>query len=116
MTRPIFLAARPIAVTRTVSAPNISLVRALNLSGRFSQRVATPSLFSRWTKLLIMRLLNAIPPTAAERLKQTGRVRITIGLRLHESQLCLPIGLLGIQYRHETDCPERALAQSKIEC
>src|ERR1700733_1169847 len=100
MTKPIVLVSRAIASTWSSSASNTSLVRAFSFSGRFSHRVAVPLLFSRRTKLFIARLLFAIPPPAAERLKQPRRVGIAIGLRLQQGQSGLGVGLLCVQHGH----------------
>src|SRR5580700_1948079 len=114
MTRPIFLDSRAIALTCTFSASNTSLVRAFNFSGRFNHSVAKPPLFSRRTKSF-MACPPAIPPSSAERLKQTRRVGIAVGLRLDQGQFRLLIGLLRVQHRHPADRPELSLARCKIK-
>ena len=47
----------------------------------------------------ILRHIRAVPPSAAKSLKQCRRVRVAIGLRLHEIDHCLLVALFGIQQR-----------------
>src|ERR1700733_12677462 len=115
MTRPTFLASRPIATTCLFSASNTSLVSAFSFSGRFRGRVVVPPLFSRRTRSLIVRLLRTIPPSAAERLKQAGGVGKAVAFRLDECQLRLLIGLLCNQHCDHADRSQVSLMLSEIE-
>src|SRR5208337_2759589 len=115
MTRPIFLISRARASACSSSASNISFDSAFNLSGRFSVSVATPPLFSRRTKLLIVRLHGTVPPSAAERLKQAGRVGITIRFGLDQGQFREVVSLLCVQHRDQTDRSQFALMLSEIK-
>src|SRR6202035_3693713 len=116
MTRPIVLVSRAIASTWSSSASNTSLVSAFSLSGRFSHRVAVPPLFSRRTKLFIARILFAIPPSATERLKQAGCIRVAIGLGLNQGQFRLGVRLFRVQQGRHADRPQRSLALREIKC
>ena len=57
-----------------------------------------------------------MPPAAAQRLKQCRRVGVTAGLRLHEIDARLLIGLLRAQQRQIADISVLPLALRQIQC
>ncbi len=65
------LVSRAIASTCSSSSSNTSLVSAFNFSGRLSQRVAAPPLFSRRTRLFISRF-SLCDSTSRRRAPGTG--------------------------------------------
>src|SRR3984957_12515213 len=115
MTRPTLRVSRAMASTCFASASNMSFDSAFNFSARFSVSVATPPLFSRRTRSLIARLLGTVPPSAAERLKQAGRIGKTIGFGLDQCQLRLLIRLFRVQHRDQRDRSHFPLVLREIE-
>src|ERR1700691_6150863 len=93
----------------------MSFDSAFSLSRRFSVSVAAPSLFSRRIKLLIAWFPDPIPPAAAERLEQAGRVSIAIRLRLHHGESHLEQILFRAQHGDRTDRPQLALLPGQVK-
>ncbi len=72
---------------------------------------ANRELFSNF----VLRQVGPAPPAAAQRVKQRGRIGITISLRLDKVDLGLPIALFGAQQPEVADVAVLRLSLHQVE-